>query len=109
MNVKIKNINNVVIATLLESQKNINTTDLVTHILESPNVKALVIDFSKIEIIGSSMLGSLLLLHRQLKEHNIPIIKVGVSDFISNLLEITKIKELFIYYNTIEEAIESIN
>ena len=109
MDVEIKNIDNVIIVTLLKSQMDISTTDLMSHILKSSNVKALVIDFSKINIIDSRMLASLLNLHIQLQKLNIPVIKVGVSFFINNLFEVTKIKELSTYYNTIEEAIENVN
>jgi anti-anti-sigma factor len=111
MNFSTENINNVVVLKILESTLECNkSADFKSHILilAQPNIKALILDLSNIAIIDSSGLGGLLLAYRQLNPHNIPVILVGVQDFILNLLEITKISNLYKYYKTAEEAIASL-
>jgi len=51
-------------------------------ILAQPDIDALIIDLSKADAIDSSGLGALLLANRQLKDHEIPVILVGVREFV---------------------------
>jgi anti-sigma B factor antagonist len=76
-------------------------------ILCQPDIQALVIDFSGVEYIDSSGLGALLLAHRQLRDHSIPILLSGVQDSIFHLFEMLNLHDLFDFYSTLEEAIES--
>jgi len=74
-------------------------------IIAQPDIEALIIDLSDVEAIDSSGLGALLLAHRQLKDYGIPIILVGVRDFVKSLMSITRIDELFEYYDSLDEAL----
>ena len=110
MNFKTENIDNVVIFTILDSTlEGKSAVELKSHILiaAQPDIKALIIDAANIAVIDSSGLGALLLAYRQLKDYNIPVILVGVQDFVSNLLELTRIKEIFQYYSSLRDAIDS--
>ncbi len=75
-------------------------------ILCQPDIDALVIDFSNVQYIDSSGLGALLLAHRQLKDHMIPVILVGVEGMVRTMLEISQIEDLFEFYNTVDEVVE---
>jgi anti-sigma B factor antagonist len=77
-------------------------------ILAQPDIDALVIDMSTVEAIDSSGLGALLLANRQLKDHEIPVILVGVRDFVRSLMSMTKIDEVFNFFPTVEEAINAL-
>lgn len=77
-------------------------------ILAQPDIDALIIDMSSAEAIDSSGLGALLLANRQLKDHEIPVILVGVRDFVRSLMNMTKIDEVFEFFPTVEEAINAL-
>lgn len=74
-------------------------------ILAQPDIDAMIIDLSAVEMIDSSGLGALLLAHRQLKEHAIPLALIGVSEMIRSLMSMTRIDQLFELYDTVDEAI----
>lgn len=110
MNFTLENNGNIVIFHL----KNPNVDGQVAAqfkakvlIVAQPDIEALIIDLSAVEAMDSSGLGALLLAHRQLKDHSIPVILIGVQDFVKSLMSITRIDELFEYYSTIEEALET--
>lgn len=77
-------------------------------ILAQPDIDALVVDMSNVEAIDSSGLGALLLANRQLKEHDIPVILVNVREFVRSLMSMTRIDEVFEFYDSIDEAIENL-
>lgn len=110
MNFTLENNGNIVIFRL----KNSNVDGQVAAqfkakilIEAQPNIDALIIDLKEVEAMDSSGLGALLLAHRQLKDHGIPVILVAVQDFVRSLMSITRIDELFEYYSTVEEALET--
>lgn len=108
MNFKTENIDNNVIFTILEkSVENRIATELKANILivAQPDIAALILDMSHIAVIDSSGLGALLLAHRQLKDNKIPIVLVGLNHFIKNLLNITRIGDIFLYAGSVEEAV----
>ena len=47
-----------------------------------------------------------LLTFRQHKEHNFPLVLVGVQDFLRTLMNITRIDENFVYAVNVDEAIK---
>jgi anti-sigma B factor antagonist len=111
MNFRTENIDNIVIFTILDNTlEGKAAVELKSQMLivAQPDIKALIIDMSTITIIDSSGFGALLLAHRQLKNYNIPVILTGVRDFVYNLLDITRIKDIFRYYNTVAEAVSDI-
>ena len=111
MNFKTENIDNFVIFTILENTlEGKSASDLKSQMLivAQPDINALIIDLSNIVVIDSTGLGALLLAYRQLKDHNIPIVLIGVQDFVNNLLEITRIKDIFQYSRTVEDAFNTL-
>lgn len=108
MNFRTENQNNNVIFTVLEkSVENKIAAELKANILivAQPDISSLILDMSHIAVIDSSGLGALLLAHRQLKDHKIPIVLVGLNHFIKNLLNITRIGDIFLYAKSVEEAV----
>ncbi len=77
-------------------------------IIAQPDIEALIINLSSVEAIDSSGLGALLLANRQLSEPDIPVCLIGVKEFVRSLMNMTKIDEVFEFYDTVDEAIESI-
>ncbi|MCX6146287.1 MAG: STAS domain-containing protein [Candidatus Kapabacteria bacterium] len=73
-------------------------------IICQPDIDALIIDLNNVLSIDSAGLGSLLLAHRQLKEHNIPIYLVGVTELVRTLMSISQIDSLFAFYTTVDEV-----
>jgi len=76
-------------------------------IICQPDIDALILDLSNVEMIDSSGLGAFLLAHRQLKEHAIPIALVGVNPMVASLLRISQIDNLFDVFDTVDSAIET--
>lgn len=76
-------------------------------IICQPDIEALIIDLSMVEVIESAGLGCLLLAHRQLNEYATPVMLVGVQKMVKSLIEISQIEHLFEYYDTVEDAINS--
>jgi len=111
MNFKTENIDNNVIFTILDNiLEGKSASELKSRILvvAQPDINALIIDISNISAIDSSGLGALLLAHRQLKDFNIPVILIGIQSFVKNLLNITRIEEIFQYFDTVEAAVSNI-
>ena len=78
-------------------------------IICQPNIEGLIIDLQNVLSCDSSGLGCLLLAHRQLSEHSIPVILVNASHTVKTLLSISQIESLFEYYNSTQEALDSFN
>jgi anti-sigma B factor antagonist len=77
-------------------------------IIAQPDIDALIINLSDVEAIDSSGLGALLLANRQLHEHEIPVILVGVREFVRSLMSMTKIDEVFDFFDTVDDAINAL-
>jgi len=111
MNFNLENRENFVIFTVSDNSiEGKIAADLKAKILviAQPDIDALIMDLTNVKVIDSSGLGALLLAHRQLKDHHIPVILVGVQDFVKNLLKITRIEDIFEYYDTVDLAFTSI-
>ncbi|MCX7908646.1 MAG: STAS domain-containing protein [Ignavibacteria bacterium] len=111
MNLTIEHNNEITVVRVNETKINSeNSPDLKAKLLieAQPNLKALIIDISKVESIDSSGFGAFLLADRQLREHGIPTIIVGVRDNIKHLFEILKLDRVFGFCNSVEEALETI-
>ena len=111
MNFSLENRDNFAIITILDnSVEGKSAAELKTKILvvAQTNIEALILDLSNVSIMDSSGLGALLLAHRQLKDHSIPVVLVGVQEFIKNLLNITRIEDIFIYFATVDDALAGI-
>ena len=111
MNFRTENIDNVVVFTILDTTlEGTCASELKSQILiiAQPDIKALILDLTNISVMDSSGLGALLLAYRQLKDYDIPVILVGVQDFVNNLLELTRIKDVFQYGPTVQGAIDNL-
>lgn len=73
-------------------------------IICQPDIDALIIDLNKVLSIDSAGLGALLLAHRQLKEHDVPIYLVGATELVRTLMSISQIDSLFAFYNNVDEV-----
>ena len=74
-------------------------------ILCQPSVMALVIDLSLVHFCDSQGLSSLLLAHRQMKDHEGFVILVGLQEQVRNLFRISQIEYLFEFQPTIADAV----
>ncbi|MFN4768664.1 MAG: STAS domain-containing protein [Candidatus Kapaibacterium sp.] len=98
---------NVVVFTINEQKlDSLVAPDLKAEllILCQPTIDALVIDLSNIDYADSTGLSCLLLAHRQLKDHDVPVILVGVRETVRNLLRISQMEWLFTFFDTKEQA-----
>lgn len=78
-------------------------------IVAQPDIDALIFDLTDVKAIDSSGLGALLLANRQLQEHAIPCILVGVQDFVKSLMKMTRIDEIFDFFDTVDVAVDAVN
>lgn len=111
MNFRIENIDEIIVFTITDSViEGSGAIELKAKmlVLAQPDIKALVIDFSSVDIIDSAGLGALLLAHRQLREGNIPIYLVNVNKHIMNLFYITHIDTLFNYTNSVDVCLSQV-
>ncbi len=111
MNFHLENRDNIVVFKILDNSiEGKAAADLKAKILvvAQSDIDALLIDLSNVAVMDSSGLGALLLAHRQLKEHNLPVVLIGVQTFLKSLLNITRIEDIFSYYETVEEAIANL-
>ena len=67
------------------------------------------LDFSNVEFVNSSGLGSLINLLKELRKKDVALYIVNPSDFIKSLFELTHLDQIFTSYNNIEEAINDQN
>ncbi len=74
-------------------------------IICQPEIKALVIDLSMVQLCDSQGLSSLLLAHRQMNDNQGFLILVGVQDQVKSLFDISRLTELFEFQPTVEAAI----
>ena len=73
-------------------------------IICQPDIQALILDLSTVETIDSSGLGGILLAYRQLHEHEIPVILVGVQEMVKTIMNISQIGSQFTFCDSIDEA-----
>jgi len=102
MKYAIENNDNIVIFTLKNEALNSRiSADFKAEllILCQPSLDALILDISTVQSIDSAGLGGILLAYRQLHEHGVPVILVGVQ-------EMVKIGSQFVFCDTVEEATE---
>src|SRR5689334_3501258 len=107
MKFSIEQDDNVVIFTLKENRlDSLVAPDVKAELLIvcQPNIDALVVDLSKVDYADSTGLSCLLLAHRQLKDHDAPVILVGVRETVRNLLRISQMEWLFEFFDTVEQA-----
>jgi anti-sigma B factor antagonist len=107
MKFTIENDNNIIVFSIKDKTIGAELApDLKAKILieAQPNIKGMIFELENVESMDSSGLGSLLLANRQLRDHSIPVYIVQANNFVKNLMTMTKIDQLFEFFNTIEEA-----
>ena len=77
-------------------------------IICQPTLEALIMDLSKVTFCDSAGLSALLLAHRQMKEHEAPVVLVGASDRVRSLMRISQLEWLFEFADSIDEALEQL-
>lgn len=111
MNLTIDHRGDITIVKINESKiTSENSSNLKAKLLieAQPDLRALIIDISKVETIDSSGFGAFLLANRQLREHDIPTIIVGVNEKIKYLFEILNLNQVFDFCRDVEEAMSSL-
>ncbi|MGE5481235.1 MAG: STAS domain-containing protein [Chloroflexota bacterium] len=111
MHFTLENRDNIAVFSLLNENIGDNISSQLKAkilIVAQPDIDALIVDLSRVASIDSSGLGALLLAHRQLQENAIPVILVGVQSFVRSLMNMTRIEELFEFYDTVQEALEAL-
>jgi anti-anti-sigma factor len=107
MKYAIENNDNIVIFTLKNEALNSRiSADFKAEllILCQPSIDALILDISTVQSIDSAGLGGVLLAYRQLHEHGVPIILVGVQEMVKMIMDISQIGNQFVFCDTLEEA-----
>ncbi len=84
----------------------INFTDAVNNSSEN-NIKLLIIDLNKVEIMNSSGLGMLVNALSNLKKHNIQLNLVSVPAKVLKLLQITQLDKVFKIFENSQIAISN--
>jgi anti-sigma B factor antagonist len=110
MNYTIEQRDNIVIFTV----KNTNLDSSVSAqfkaeilIVAQPTIKGLIIELSNVEYVDSSGLGAILLAHRQLSDHGIPVLLIAVQPTVKKMLSISHLEQIFEFFDSVDEAVES--
>ena len=74
-------------------------------ILCQPEVKAIIVDLSMVQVCDSQGLSAILLANRQMKEHEGFVVLAGVQDNVRNLFRISQIEYLFEFQPSVNDAI----
>jgi anti-sigma B factor antagonist len=78
-------------------------------IAEATDVKKIVIDLNRIELMTSTMIGQFVTFHNRCRDREIELRFCNLSSEIQNLFKITRLDSLFQIAETREKAIESLN
>lgn len=111
MKFTIENDDNIIVFSIKEKTIGAELApDLKAKILieAQPNIKGMIFELANVDSMDSSGLGSLLLANRQLRDHAIPVFIVQANNFVRNLMTMTKIDQLFEFFDTTEEAKEKV-
>ena len=91
----------------LMTEEHIKMLQKAVNDLLDENYKDIIVDLSKIKRINSSGLGSLISLYTAASNKNGTLKIGGLNEFVKNVLNITKLIEVFEIYPTKEEAVKS--
>lgn len=84
-----------------------NVKDEVNQIMRKRDTK-LIFDFTNIDFIDSSAIGSLISILKTSKENNNSFALTNVNKEVQDLLEIMQLNTIFTVYPTMEEALSKI-
>lgn len=75
-------------------------------IICQPQIKALIIDLSMVQLCDSQGLSALLLAHRQMNENEGFLVLAGVQDQVKSLFNISHLTELFEFQPDVQSAVK---
>lgn len=88
---------------------NLNAPNLKAEIVKlSQKNKSVVCDFKNLDYLDSSGLSSLLIANRIFTERNHLFALCNISDKINNLIQLTKLDNVFLILETVPEAVDYI-
>ncbi len=91
----------------LMTDEHISMLHNAAHEMMKEGCKNLIVDLSKIKRINSMGLGSLISLYTNVRNEEGEMKIGGLNEFVKNVLNITKLMEIFEAYPTKEEAVRS--
>jgi anti-sigma B factor antagonist len=110
MNVIRKEIDNLVLLTIVEKDANLTRSDRFKEIvfkeIES-GTRNLIISFENVEYLDSSFLGALVAILKNLVPKNGKLVLIELNSDIRNLFELTRLDKIFDLKDTLKSASES--
>jgi len=81
-------------------------TQLVESVtkLADAGVRKIIIDFSKVDVITSAGISTLLLLNRSLRNRGAEVKLAGMSGMLSQVLQLTRLDKIFEIYPDVSQA-----
>ena len=76
-------------------------------IAQATEIKKIVVDLNRIELMTSTMIGQFVTFNNQCKEREIAVHFCNLTSEIQNLFKITKLDSMFSIFETREKAIDS--
>lgn len=81
----------------------------ISELIDKTDEERVVIDFSPVQFMSSSMLGKLVKIHKKCKEYKAKLKLSGVSDDIREVFKITRLDKLFDFEKDAESARKAFN
>jgi anti-sigma B factor antagonist len=110
MNVTRKDIDNLVLLTIVEKDANLTRSDrfkeIVLKEIES-GTRNLIISFENVEYLDSSFLGALVAILKNLVPKNGKLVLIALNSDIRNLFELTRLDKIFDLKDSLKSASES--
>lgn len=91
---------------ILESQTIDQIGTELTTLIDQANSSKLVVDFSNVEHLSSSVLGMLLTIDKKIQQQKGQLKLSGIRASIQEVFKITRLDQVFDIYPTLEEAIK---
>ncbi len=94
----------------IKGKINIETSpDLKREVLRiaDTGVQKIYLDFSNVDFVNSSGLGSLINLLKELRKKDVAMVIINPSNFIRSLFTLTHLDEIFETYDSIEDALKT--
>jgi anti-anti-sigma factor len=109
MDVQISEQKGVIIAALVGNLDSFSATEVQDIVLEkiTTGVK-FIFDMSACPFISSAGLRTLLIIAKRIKLNNACAVMAGLSDEITDVMEMTGFDEMFESYKTVDEAIKTL-
>jgi anti-sigma B factor antagonist len=90
---------------ILEEKDIANLEATFTPLIEENDPVKMVVDFSRVEYLSSSVLGLLIRLNNTIKERNGSMCLCNISSRIFGIFKITRLDKVFSVFETTEQAV----